>query len=98
MSYGSHKSYGGRSIFRWTRRHAPRLGRPPSFRGRGTMAPLLARRSKGNRGGVGSGSTELAEVLALPATIKTPRPETRAWAQAPAGEASLGITLTSNCY
>jgi hypothetical protein len=32
------------------------------------MAPLLARRSKGgNRGGVGSGSTELAEVLALPA-------------------------------
>jgi hypothetical protein len=29
------------------------------------MAPLLARRSKGDRGGVGSGSTELAEVLAL---------------------------------
>ena len=30
------------------------------------MAPLLARRSKGDRGGVGSDSTELAEVLALP--------------------------------
>jgi hypothetical protein len=30
-----------------------RFGRPPSFRGRGTMAPLLARRSKGIRGGVG---------------------------------------------
>src|SRR5262249_38083114 len=32
------------------RRHTPRLGRPPSFRGRGTMAPLLARRSKGQQG------------------------------------------------
>ena len=48
------------------RRDAPRPGRPPSFRGRGTIAPLRVRRSKGNRGGVGTGSTELAEVLALP--------------------------------
>jgi len=30
--------------------HTPRLGRPPSFRRRGTMAPLLARRSKGQQG------------------------------------------------
>jgi hypothetical protein len=35
-------------------RSAPGLGRPRSFRGRGTMAPLLARGSKGNRGGAGN--------------------------------------------
>src|SRR5262249_3018042 len=37
-------------------RSAPRFERPPSFRGRGTKAPLLARHSKGGpgRGGVGS--------------------------------------------
>ena len=34
------------------------------------MAPLLARHSKGNRGGVGSDSTEPAEVLALPAPLQ----------------------------
>jgi hypothetical protein len=35
--------------------HVARLRRLPSFRGRGTMAALLGRRSKGgNRGGVGS--------------------------------------------
>jgi len=32
------------------RRHAPRLGRPPSFRGRGTMAPMRVRPSKGQQG------------------------------------------------
>jgi hypothetical protein len=41
------------------------VGRPPSFRRRGTMAPLVPDVARGNRGGVGSGSTELAEVLAL---------------------------------
>src|SRR5262249_49350721 len=36
------------------------LRRPPLFRGRGTMAPLLARRSKGgNRGEVGSVALQL---------------------------------------
>ena len=33
-----------------TLRNAPRLGRQPSFRGRGTMAPLRVRRSKGLQG------------------------------------------------
>ena len=63
------------------------LRRPPSFRGRGTMAPLLARRSKGKQGrsrersppassratARAERSTELVEVLALPHDARAAR-------------------------